>query len=375
MLNKRNWAGTKRRWTEYWKGNVSGAPLMHLVAEIPGAADEEAQAALKSRDMFDKYRDAARIAARYRYWAQTHAFLADSFPNISLDFGPGSLAAYLGSDIRFSPDTVWFSECVDDWENCPPLAFDPENKWYKEHLQLFRDVKALAGDDFYLTMPDLMENADVLASLRGAQNTIFDMIDEPEEAEERIRQVQSLYYRYYDSFYGIAAREEDGRLASAYTVFQIWGYGRTVKLQCDFSAMMNPAQFRRFIQPALAEQAGGADNVLYHLDGPDAVKHVPALMEIDGIHALQWTSGSYNPDGTDERWFGIYDQARRAGKSLWVQVYGGGVDAWLGRIDRLVERYGSNALFLCLPTVSMEDAEKILSRAEKRWKDVEGRFH
>ena len=63
---------------------------------------------------------------------------------------------------------------------------DPENKWYKEHLQLFRDVKALAGDDFYLTIPDLMENADVLASLRGAQNTIFDMIDEPEEAEERI---------------------------------------------------------------------------------------------------------------------------------------------------------------------------------------------
>ena len=161
--------------------------------EVPGAVDKDIQAALKSRDMFDKYQDAARMAERYRYWARTHAFLADSFPNISLDFGPGSLAAYLGSDIKFSPDTVWFTECIEEWDGCPPLAFDPENKWYKQHLQLFRDVKALTGDDFYLTIPDLMENIDVLASLRGAQNTIFDMMDEPEEVAERIRQVQSLY--------------------------------------------------------------------------------------------------------------------------------------------------------------------------------------
>ena len=374
MLNKLNWEETKRRWTSYWNRSVAGVPLMCIVAEIPGAVDKDIQAALKSRDMFDKYQDAARMAERYRYWARTHAFLADSFPNISLDFGPGSLAAYLGSDIKFSPDTVWFTECIEEWDGCPPLAFDPENKWYKQHLQLFRDVKALTGDDFYLTIPDLMENIDVLASLRGAQNTIFDMMDEPEEVAERIRQVQSLYYRYYDSFYDIAARPEDGRLASSYTVFQIWGYGKTVKLQCDFSAMMNPAQFRQFIQPALAEQARGADNVLYHLDGPDAIKHLPALMEVEGIDALQWTSGSYNPDGTHEQWFDIYDQARRAGKALWVQVYTGEVAEWISRIDRLVARYGSNALFLYFPPMSMENAEKIMNHAEKHWKDVEGSF-
>ena len=372
MLNKDNWAETKRRWTSYWQRNLSGVPLMHIVAEIPGAADPEIQAALKSRDMFDKYRDAARVVERFRYWASTHLFLADSFPNLSLDFGPGSMAAYLGSDIIFSPDTVWFTECVDEWENCPPLAFDPENRWFREHIQLFKDAKRLAGDDFYINIPDIMENLDVLASLRGAQNTIFDMIDEPEEVEARIAQVQAVYYDYFDAFYDLAALGEDGRLASSYTAFQIWGYGKTAKLQCDFSAMMNPAQFRRFIQPALASQAEGADSVLYHLDGPDAIKHLPALMEIDGIDALQWTAGSYNPDGTHEQWFSIYDQARRANKGLWVQVYTGGVDDWIRRIDALVARYGSNALFLCFPDMDMASAEKIIAHAERHWKDVEG---
>ena len=85
-----------------------------------------------------------------------------------------------------------------------------------------------------------MENIDVLASLRGAQDTIFDMMDEPEEVEERISQVQKLYYKYFDSFYDICAKEENGVKSSCYTVFQIWGRGKTLKLQCDFSAMMNP---------------------------------------------------------------------------------------------------------------------------------------
>ena len=375
MLNKTNWEQTKQRWNAYWHRNLTGLPLMCIVAEKPNAVDPERSAFLKARDMYDKYRDAARIAERYRYWAETHAFLADSFPNVSLDFGPGSMAAYLGSEITFSPGTVWFSECVEEWDGYPALKFDPENKWYREHIQLFRDVRKLAGDDYYLAIPDIMENIDVLASLRGAQNTIFDMMDEPEEVEERIRQVQALYYRYYDSFYEIAAREENGAKASCYTVFQIWGTGKTVKLQCDFSAMMSPKQFRHFIQPALAEQAKHADHVLYHLDGPDAIKHLPALMEIGEIDALQWTSGSYNPDGTHEMWFDIYDCARRAGKNLWVQVYNGAVEDWIQRIDTLVSRYGSNALFLYFPPMRMESAEKLLAHAENHWKDVEGTFH
>ena len=166
MLNKTNWEQTKQRWNAYWNRSLTGLPLMCIVAEKPNAVDPERSAFLKARDMYDKYRDAARIAERYRYWAETHAFLADSFPNVSLDFGPGSMAAYLGSEITFSPGTVWFSECVEEWDGYPALQFDPENKWYREHIQLFRDVRRLAGDDYYLAIPDIMENIDVLAARR-----------------------------------------------------------------------------------------------------------------------------------------------------------------------------------------------------------------
>lgn len=389
MKYKTDWAQTRKKFTDYWKHRNSGRPLMDVVVRnrelepyvrgekeaFPGSVwqgpfywlPEE----LRWKDMHDKYRDAARIVERYRFFCEHHTFLGESYPNLSAEFGPGSVAAYLGSSIHFAEDTVWFEKCVSDWEAAPPLCYDPENDWYREHLALTRRCRELAGDDFPVNLPDLMENVDVLASLRGANDLIFEMIDEPEMVRERVRQVTEAYFRFYDDFYGIV-RDCDG--GSSYTCFQIWGPGKTVKLQCDFSALMSPSFFRDFVQESLRQQTQQMDNVLYHLDGKDAIKHVDALMEIDGIDALQWTSGDTGPDGTCEDWYTIYNKAREAGKSLWIKVYNGDVDQWIRNVDRIVKRYGSHSLFLMFPDMSMADGEKLMDFAEKNWRDVEGTF-
>lgn len=388
---KLNWKETKEKFTNYWQHKNTGRPLMCVIARRPeveqfsdgtpvegGYLDQICQGKyynmpkeLYWKDMEDKYQNAERIVARYRYFCDTHAFLGESFPNLNIDFGPGSTAAYLGSDIGFKEDTVWFKKCLDGWDGVPKLTFDPENKWFKKHLQLAKDCRALAKDDFYVDMPDLMENIDVLASLRGAQDTLFDLLDEPEKVGQRIQEVTDVYYDYYDRFYDVI-KDKDG--GNAYTVFQIWGPGRTVKLQCDFSAMMAPEDFRKYIQPSLRTQSENVDHVLYHLDGPAAIKHMDALMEIEGIDALQWTSGDAGPDGTLPDWDVIYDKAIAAGKSIWVKVYSGEFEDWIRNVDRIVKKYGSHSLFLLFSEMSMEQAVYLLDYADKNWSDVKGTF-
>ena len=388
---KLNWKETKEKFTNYWQHKNTGRPLMCVIARRPeveqfsdgtpvegGYLDQICQGKyynmpkeLYWKDMEDKYQNAERIVARYRYFCDTHAFLGESFPNLNIDFGPGSTAAYLGSDIGFKEDTVWFKKCLDGWDGVPKLTFDPENKWFKKHLQLAKDCRALAKDDFYVDMPDLMENIDVLASLRGAQDTLFDLLDEPEKVGQRIQEVTDVYYDYYDRFYDVI-KDKDG--GNAYTVFQIWGPGRTVKLQCDFSAMMAPEDFRKYIQPSLRTQSENVDHVLYHLDGPAAIKHMDALMEIEGIDALQWTSGDAGPDGTLPDWDVIYDKAIAAGKSIWVKVYSGEFEDWIRNVDRIVKKYGSHSLFFLFPEMSMEQAVYLLDYADKNWSDVKGTF-
>ena len=388
---KVNMEAAKEKFRNYWAHKNTGRPLMCVIARRPeveqysdgtpvegGYLDQICQGKyynmpeeLKWKDMEDKYQNPQRIVDRYRYFCQTHAFLGESFPNLNIDFGPGSLASYLGSEIGFKEDTVWFNKCLDGWDGVPKLTFDPENKWFKKHLQLAKDCQALAGDDFYVDMPDLVENIDVLASLRGAQDILFDLLDEPEMIGERIQEVTDIYYEYYDRFYDVIKDEEGG---NAYTVFQIWGPGRTVKLQCDFSAMMSPEDFRKYLQPSLRSQSENVDHVLYHLDGPAAIKHMDALMEIDGIDALQWTSGDAGPDGTLPDWDVIYDKAIAAGKSIWVKVYSGEFEDWIRNVDRIVNKYGSHSLFLLFPEMSMEQAAYLLDYADRNWSDVKGTF-
>jgi len=389
MIYKTNWAETQTKFRNYWQQRNSGRPLMDIVARkpvlepyvrgekpaVPGGVWQgpfyNLPEELRWRDLTDKYQNARRIVDRYRFFCEHHEFLGESYPNLSAEFGPGSVAAYLGSPIEFREDTIWFEKCIDSWETAPPLAFDANAFWYKKHLDLLGECRALAGDDFPVNIPDLMENLDVLASLRGANDLLYDMIDEPGEIKRRVEEVTKAYFKIYEGIYDVV-KAADG--SSSYTCFQIWGEGKTAKLQCDFSALLSPDFFTDFVQQSLRDQACWLDNALYHLDGPDAIKHLDALMAIPEIKALQWTSGDDGPDGTCPDWDIIYDKARAAGKSLWVKVYTGKVDDWIRNVDRIVKRYGSHSLFLMFPDMALGDAEKLLTFADKNWRDIDGTF-
>ena len=390
MRYKENWEETKEKWRRYWKQENTGRPLMCVVVrkpEIEEAAKKEKDADVcRSEGRYyglpkelvcnspeEKYLDPENIVERYRYFCENHDFLGESFPNMNVDFGPGSLAAYLGSNIVFNYDTIWFEKCIDDWEGVPPFVFDEGNPWFKKHIELTKQCRKLAGNDFYVCIPDLMENLDVIASLRGAMTAIYDLIEEPEEIEKRVKEIGDLYFEYYDRFYDIVKNEEDQ--GSAYMVFQIWGEGKTAKLQCDFGAMISPEHFRQFTLESLREQASKLDNVVYHLDGPDNIKHLDAILEVEGIDSIQWTSGDAGPDGTLEKWDVIYDKAITAGKSIWVKVYSGEFEDWVRNADRLVKRYGSHSLFLHFPEMSMEQGKYLMDYAEKYWRDIEGTFN
>jgi hypothetical protein len=58
------------------------------------------------------------------------------------------------------------------------------------------------------------------------------------------------------------------------------------------------------------------DYSLYHLDGTDAIRHLDALLEIDELHAIEWTPEAGKPGGADPIWHDMYRKILQAGKSL-----------------------------------------------------------
>ena len=233
----------------------------------------------------------------------------------------GALAATLGAELEGAEDTIWIHPAP---QYDGRVALDEGNKWWRLHLDLVRACRrrseAADGSVHYFTgCPDLIEGLDTLASLRGTQAIMLDMTDRPQGLAEDLQAVNDAWFEAFDRIYD--AINVDGEMAFCY--FSIWGPGKVAKLQSDISGMISPRNFRRFVQPYVRQQCERLDYSLYHLDGVDAVRHLPALLEIELLNAIQWTPGVGQPQGGDPCWFDLYRRVRAAGKSVmacWVEL-------------------------------------------------------
>jgi 5-methyltetrahydrofolate--homocysteine methyltransferase len=316
----------------------------------------------KPREPREQYLNVSAILRGFRNYCETHYFLGDAFPAVDINLGPGSMALYLGGEPGFAWDTVWYREKCESPQEFDALRYDENNHWWICHQKMAEEAAALAAGDFYVSVPDIIENLDILSALRGPQNLCYDLLDEPEAVRRGVETIDSLYFNYYDRFYDLL-KDDDG--SSSYTAFNILGKGRVAKVQCDYCALISPDMFRDYVQPSLRRQCRNLDHSLYHLDGPDAIKHVPALMEIAELDALQWTCGAGQPDGGCERWYPIYDQVREAGKGLWIQLYDGDAAAWAESAKGLVKRYGKTGMYFLFPQFArLGEAQKMANLFE-----------
>jgi 5-methyltetrahydrofolate--homocysteine methyltransferase len=338
-----DWQIKYERFEEWWNLADVKKPLMMIIAAGKKGNPVPLE---KPGDPSTIYLDPRYIVTNYRNFCETHFFLADAYPNVDLNLGPGSMALYLGAEPGFAWDTLWYHEFINSPDEFEKLTFDANNKWWLKHQEILQEAVTLADNDFYVNIPDIIENIDILSALRGPQDLCFDIADEEDAVKKGVEKIDSFYFTYYDAYYNML-KSADG--IASYTTFNILGKGKVAKIQCDFSAMISPEMFRTFVQPSLFKQCKELKYSLYHLDGPDAIKHLDALMEIKELNALQWTCGAGKPDGSSECWYPIYDKVRDAGKGLWLQFIDGGPQDWANSAKKLVQRYGKKGMYFILP--------------------------
>lgn len=357
MQFKPDWEEAKERLAAWWRGEAADRVALQVTAPRTEPLAPAKSAPPPPADLVDRWLSPDyRIAVAERRFAATW-YGGEAFPYCDPHLGPGSLALYLGSAPVFADDTVWYEPCLRDLDDSPVLQVDPANRWWQA-TKLLVTEGSRRGQGRYLTaIPDLIENLDTIASLRGTQQLLWDLVDRPERVHELQRQLPALYFTCFDELYAITAR---GGAGCCFSAFQVWAPGRMAKLQCDFSAMISPAMFEQFVLPYLSQQCERLDYSVYHLDGGEAVKHLDLILSLPKLTALQWTPGVNRPGVGSPEWFEIYRRARKAGKSLLL----GGVGPSEAR--RLVEKFGPEGLLISTNASSQAEGEELL-RAAAAW--------
>ena len=347
---------TKKNFMKWWRGEDFGRPLINLMSS-PKKPPKQGETRTQS-DILDAERAYSRAKARY----EATTLYGDTLPFSGLSVGVGGMPIFLGCEPVFAESTTWVKPMVDEGigiSSLGKLTYDENNRWWKEYLfQLTRLAELCREDGIFLTVPDILENLDVLGLLCGSQNMCYYLMDEPELVKEYVHQTDDLYFEYYERIYDIIK----GRDGDSSCIFNIWSEKRTLKVQSDVSVFLSSTQFRELVIPSLEKQLSKIDYSLYHLDGPDAIRHLDDVLSLERLTALQFTPGDGNPSPEKEEWYPIYDKVRKAGKSLWVFLTG---DDPINDSRKLVNRYGTAGLYLLYQNKDEELAKRIFEEADK----------
>ena len=192
----KDWERIERDTMAWWAGELD-RPLVWLSASdplsqaVPYHYLSNYPLTMPAKQLVDLYEPAL---------AATH-FYGDAFPYLWINFGPGIMAGFVGSDVHSVSDpqeTVWFT--APDTANIQELdlTYDAQNAWWQRVKELTAAFVQRRDGQVAIGHTDLGGNLDILASFRTTERLLFDVIEQPKEVERLTQQITHLWLRYYD---------------------------------------------------------------------------------------------------------------------------------------------------------------------------------
>jgi hypothetical protein len=310
---KPDWEAAQKRIVAWWEGEIVDRPCLQVTARCPAADCEDAWTRPSDVSLETWWTDVdyvvERMAAQVRatYWG------GEAFPLFRPNIGPDAFAAFLGAPLRLLETTTWAEHIIDDWKDVPELRIDPQNRWWRLQIDLLKAGQDAARGRWITGVPDTHASGDALSALRGPSRLCLDLYDQPDVVSEALGQVTRAVEQVYDAYFEVVQPDVYG---SSCSWLPSWYPGRTSTLQCDFIAFISPEMMEEHILPCLVAEARCLDRAIFHLDGPDAVRHLDLLLATPEIHAIQWVPGAGALPVT--RWIPLMQRIQAGGKSLWV---------------------------------------------------------
>jgi 5-methyltetrahydrofolate--homocysteine methyltransferase len=304
-----DWERIQQDWAAWWVGEL-GRPA--VIIEGIGPAVEEAAHAFASSYPLEMPAD--QVLERYEAELEAKRFYGDAWPKWWPNCGPGIVAGFLGARVHAVPETVWFEPAEELCITALHPEYDADNLWWRRVRELTHEAVERWGGLVSVGHTDLGGNLDTVASLRTTRQLLLDLHDAPGEVARLGAEITRLWLRYYEELCEIV--EPAGRGTTPWA--PIWSPGRCYMLQCDFSCMISPEMFGRYVMPDLAACCEALDHSFYHLDGKGAVRHLDLLLSLERLGGIQWIPGEGAPP--PEQWLPLLKRIRDAGKLCQVFV-------------------------------------------------------
>ena len=315
LATKPDFAKTMQRFEAWWHCEVLDRPPvnMSVASNKPVKWPDKKHATQRERWFDLDYHFACRDA-----WVESRKWVADSFPYVYGNMGPEILATLYGAELEFTPDTSWSKPICHSSRDVLKLTPNLDSEYWN-WIRKFTARSLEQGQGRWITsITDLHTHADLLAALREPQDLLMELMDDYDAVKLAIQHLTPLFDLVYD--------DQARPILSAGQPTLSWlpapHAGRGCVLQADFICMVSPEMFQDVFLPALVYEMDRLDRSIYHLDGPNALQHLDALLACPKLNAIQWVYGASN--GPARKWIDVYKRIQSAGKGM--QIYCESID-------------------------------------------------
>jgi len=332
LTYKDDWKEAQERTEAWWHGKIIDRPAIRVTAPKAQVVEEAngEDSNYDREELEDYFTNPETVIPRLKERMKNTFWGGEAFPvmyPVSISM-VAILSNYLGCPLKFvTKDTTWSEPVAERWEDLPDLTFNRENRWWKKSKKLLSEASKQAPGSYYVGVPDLNGPSEILSRLRGTERLAKDTIRRPKEVKEAIDKITYAWYRYWQAAQGTIHQHIGG-----YVFWMgIWSDIAAIDLQSDFSCMISPESFEYLILPSLRRQTEWVSRTIYHLDGPDAVKHLDALLSLEKLDGIQWVPGAGAPPAS--KWISLLRRIQEAGKLVHITVGKAEIPILLDKLD------------------------------------------
>lgn len=297
----------------------------------------------------ERWFDTERVVDEALAAAANRVYAGDALPQAWPNLGPEVFTALLGQELTFTADSSWSEPLIGDWSEWNGIRLSRENVYWRK-LDEMTDALLEAGKGlFYTGLTDFHPGGDAIAALRDPARLNEDLLLEPDAVRAALEDVQQAFFETFDYFHG--------KLRAAGQAVSSWPGIVSSKTwyvpSNDFSCMISREMFDEFFLPGIREECRRLEASIYHLDGPGALRHLDALLDIPELNAIQWIYGAGNGRASD--WLDVYKRCQSAGKGLQIHLEP-------DELEVFMEQLRPEGLWLSVAVNNADEADAVLRR-------------
>jgi hypothetical protein len=350
---KPDFENAQKRVNLFWNRADTDRPLVSIVFRKPGAAPfpEKQYAAME-----DSWLDVEYRAEAMAHHAANTVFYAEAMPVFHPNLGPEVFSAWAGCPMEYSETTTWAVPCISDWaKDGPGAVVDWSHPLFALLEKFTKLLLELGKGRFIIGLTDFHPGGDHIAALRDPEKLATDLLDFPDEVKAKLESSYGEYFPVFDHFVKMIKEYE----MPISTWLPLTSETSMYVPSNDFSCMVGTEMFEEFFIDGIIRECRHYGQSIYHLDGPDALRHLDRLLEIKELNAIQWVPGAGREEAL--RWMDVYKKVLAGGKGINI----GNVRP--SDLDTLMEHLPAKGVWLSMQGIHDEETAETVMKKIAKW--------